>query len=127
MDMVLCLLQYYNLPDPASTEIGVFTNPDLQALYDDLVEQGSVALVDALTVGATIEDVDIYDLEQHTAETSNEAIITIFERLACASGNHMRSFSAWLANKGVTYVPQYISQEEYDEIIGTPHQFCGAQ
>jgi hypothetical protein len=126
MDQVLCLLEYYNIPDPASADTGVFTNPDLQALYNDLVTQGSVSLNDALTVGATIEDVDIFDLEEHIAETSNEAIIHIFERLACASGNHMRSFSAWLTKRGITYIPQYISQEEYDAIISTPHQFCGS-
>jgi len=125
MKQVLCLLEYYNIPDPASPDTGVFTNPDLQALYDALILQGSTSLVDALTVGATIEDLDIYDLEEHIAETSNEAIIYTFERLACASGNHLRSFSAWLTNKGVTYVPQYISQQEYDDIVNSPHQFCG--
>jgi hypothetical protein len=126
MDQVLCLLQYYNIPDPASADTGVFTNPDLQALYNDLVTQGSISLNEALTVGATIEDKDIFDLEGDIAGTSNEAIITIFERLACASGNHMRSFYTLLTNRGITYVPQYISQEEYDAIISTPHQFCGA-
>lgn len=126
MNQVLCLLEYYSIPDPVSADTGIFTNPDMQALYNDLVTQGSISLNDALTVGATIEDLDISDLEEHIAETSNEAIITIFERLACASGNHIRSFSAWLTNRGITYVPQYISQEEYDAIISTPHQFCGA-
>ena len=29
MDRVLCFLEYYNIEDPASEEIGVFTNPDL--------------------------------------------------------------------------------------------------
>lgn len=125
MDQVLCLLLYYNLPDPASTEPGVFNNPDLQELYDDLVDQGSQSLIDALTVGATIEDLDISDLDNSIAETSNEAIISIFERLTCGSGNHLRSFSAILTKKGVTYTPQYISQEEYDAIISSPHQYCG--
>lgn len=126
MNQVLCLLEYYNIPDPASSDTGIFNNPDLQTLYDDLVMQGSLSLNDALTVGATIEDLDIFDLEGHIAETSNEAIINIFERLACASGNHIRSFSAKLANRGITYIPQFISQEEYDAVISTSHQFCGS-
>lgn len=125
MKQVLCLLEYYNIPDPASPDTGVFNDPDLQALYDALIEQGSASLVDALTVGATIEDLDIFDLEDNMAGTSNEAILTTFERLSCGSGNHLRSFSAWLTNKGVTYVPQYISQDDYDAIISLPHQFCG--
>lgn len=125
MDQVLCLLQYYNIPDPASTETGVFTNSDLQALYDTLVAQGSVSLVEALKVGATIEDKDIYDLTEEMALTENPAIINVFTNLACASGNHIRSFSALLLKQGVTYVPQFITQEEYDAIIGSPAQSCG--
>ena len=127
MDQVLCLLNHYGIPDPASPEAGVFTNPVLQSLYDTLIAQGSVSLVDALEVGATIEDLDINDLEESMEQTLNPAIILTFERLACASGHHIRAFSAWLTSKGVTYVPQYISQEEYDSIINSPAQFCGAK
>jgi hypothetical protein len=79
-----------------------------------------------MAVGATIKDKDVFDMVEDIAGTSNEAIITIFERLACASGNHMRSFYTLLTHRGITYVPQYISQEEYNAIISTPHQFCGA-
>jgi hypothetical protein len=125
MNQVLCLLQHYNLPDPASPDTGVFNNSELQQLYDDLIVQGNLSLVEALTVGATIEDKDIFDLETDMTNTTNPAILNIFGRLSCASGNHIRSFSAWLTNQGVTYIPQYISQEEYDAIIALPHQFCG--
>jgi hypothetical protein len=127
MNQVLCLLQHYNLPDPASPDTGVFNNSELQDLYDNLIEQGSVSLVEGLTAGATIEDKDIFDLENDMQNTANPAILHIFGRLSCASGNHIRSFSAWLTNKGVTYVPQYLTQEEYDAIIALPHQFCGGQ
>ena len=125
MDRVLCLLEHYGIEDPASPEIGVFSNPDLQLLYDNLVEQGSASLIDAFTVGATIEDVDIYDLQEYVTQTENEAILTIFGHLTCGSRNHMRSFSALLENQQVTYTPQYISQEEYDAIISSGHEFCG--
>ena len=125
MDQVLCLLQHYGIGDPASPEVGVFTNPDLQALYDNLVQQGNVSLNEALTVGATIEDIDIKDLEELVSQTSNEAIINTFGHLTCGSRNHIRSFTAILSARGETYVPQYISQEEYDEIVAEGHEFCG--
>ena len=127
MNQVLCLLQHYNLPDPASADTGVFNNSELQQLYSDLISQGSISLTGALTVGATIEDKDIYDLATDMTNTVNPAILNIFGKLSCASGNHIRSFSAWLTNKGITYEPQYISQEEYNAIIALPHQFCGGQ
>lgn len=40
MDAVKNLLTTFGLPDPAANQpAGVFTNPELQALYDDLVAQ----------------------------------------------------------------------------------------
>jgi hypothetical protein len=126
MNQVLCLLQHYQIPDPASPDTGVFNNTELQALYNSFVAQGADSLVGALTAGATIEDKDIYDLEADMQLTENPAIVTIFSKLSCASGNHIRSFSAHLEFHGTTYVPQFISQEEYEGIIALPHQFCGA-
>ncbi len=125
MDRVLCLLNHYNVEDPASTEIGVFTNPDLQELYNNLIEQGSESLISALTVGATIEDVDIYDLEESLKQTDNEAIVTIFEHLKCGSGNHMRAFTRLLDKNDTEYVPQFITQDEYNEILSSENGPCG--
>ena len=124
MDRVLCLLNYYNIEDPAQEEVGVFNNSELQKLYNNLVEQGSASLIDALTVGATIEDVDIRDLSELASQTENEAIITIFEHLKCGSTNHMRAFSRILNNNDVVYTPQFISQEEYDIILSGENGPC---
>ena len=64
MSAVADLLERYGLPDPAAdTAVGVFANYELQALYDQLIEEGSQSLADALRVGALVEDVDIIDLE----------------------------------------------------------------
>jgi hypothetical protein len=124
MDMVLLLLQYYNIPDPASPDSGVFNNPELQQLYNDLTAQGNISLTEALKVGATIEDKDIFDLETDMTNTANPAILCTFDKLACASGHHIRAFSAHLTARGVTYVPEYISQEEYNSIMTLPAQNC---
>lgn len=125
MDRILCLLNHYNIDDPALDEIGVFSNTDLQDLYNSLIEQGSSTYIDALTVGATIEDVDIFDLKEYINQTSNEAIATIFEHLKCGSGNHMRAFTRLLNSNDVVYTPQFITQEEYDEIISGATGPCG--
>ena len=52
MDAIKTLLDKYGIADPAAgKEVGEFTNPDLQAMYDELIDAGSVSLVDALEVG----------------------------------------------------------------------------
>lgn len=125
MDRIGCLLDFYGIDDPALAENGVFTNPDLQALYDAFIVQGSVSLVDAFTVGATIEDVDIYDLEEYIQQTDNPAIINVFESLTCGSRNHMRAFVAQLTANSATYSAQFISQDELQSILTADHEFCG--
>jgi hypothetical protein len=125
MDFVLCLVNHYNIADPASDEIGIFDNSELQELYNNLIAQGSVSLIDALTVGATIEDTDIHDLNQYIGQTENEAITTVFDILNCGSSNHMRAFSRQLTRNNIVYIPQYISQNEYDTIVAGNNVPCG--
>ncbi len=120
-DAVLHLIQKYDLPDPSSgKQEGDFLDPMLQGLYDMLVAQGAPTLMDALVVGATIEDLDIYDLHRLMTDVDNQDIILVFEMLLKGSRNHMRSFSSRLADMSVVYTPVYISQDEYDSIINSP-------
>ncbi len=97
MSAVADLLDRYGLPDPAAdTAVGVFTNPELQALYDQLKEEGSQSLADALRVGALVEEVDIIDLETYIAQTDNEDVLLVYQNLLKGSYNHLRSFTSTL-------------------------------
>lgn len=125
MDKILCLCTYYSIPDPASNEYGVFTNPTLQTLYNQLIAQGNQSLTEALKVGATIEDVDIKDLMDYMDDTSNPAILTIFDNLTCGSRNHMRSFVSNINANSGTYTPQFISETLYNSIINSSNERCG--
>lgn len=127
MDKVLCLLIHYNIEDPASDLIGVFNDPFLQELYNSLISSGSVSLTEALIVGATIEDLDIVDLRECIHQTENEAIITIFGSLMCGSGNHLRSFIKLLNNLEVDYTPQFLLQDEYEQILEEDLQDCKSE
>ncbi len=112
------LLDKYGLEDPVkSDERGVFENDDLKDLYGQLVEQGSNSLVDALKVGATVEDLDIKDLNDLNFLADNQDITTTYDNLERGSRNHMRSFNRLIERNGGTYEPQYISEDYYDSII----------
>jgi hypothetical protein len=79
MDAVKTLLDRYGIADPAAgNDIGEFTNPDLQALYDELVALGQQSLADGYRVGALIEETDIQDLieELETVEHSDIQRVT---------------------------------------------------
>lgn len=126
MDAVAALLEKYNIENTASTTFGVFNHENFQELYDALIESGSQSLVDALKVGATIEDVDIYDLDDYLSKTENADIISVFGFLNCGSFNHLRGFMNQLDLQDADYTPQYITQERFDEIITAEHSPCSS-
>ena len=96
MDAVLTLLTRYDLSAPAAAAPGVFNNAELQALYDDLIDQGSQSLSEALRAGVLIEETDIADLQDSLAQTTHADIRTVYTNLLRGSGNHLRAFSRQL-------------------------------
>lgn len=114
------LLLRYSLPDPAANQaLGVFQNPTLQALYTQLVADGSVSLIEALKVGARIEELDMLDINTHLAQVDNQDIRLVYEELLKGSRNHLRSYYKTLLKQGGSYTPQYLSQAEFDAIVNS--------
>jgi hypothetical protein len=113
---VKTLLERYSLPDPTK-EAGAFSNKTLQELYDELMSRGSFSLKDALDVGAVIEEIDILDLEERSAQTEREDILLVYSNLKHGSENHLRAFVNNLQRQGYEYSPEHLSKEEYSRII----------
>lgn len=118
MDALLKKIESFGLVDPVIPEIGDFSNPELQILYDGLITQGKLSYIDALIVGATIEDMDIRDINNAIAETSNLGLKTTYESLLEGSKNHLRAFVGLLEQAGVEYSPQFIEQALFEAILG---------
>ena len=96
-DAVKTLLVRYGIPDPAAGNArGEFMNPDLQDLYDHLIQQGNVSKVEALKVGVFIEETDIDDLNAAIATTTHKDIKTVYNNLLQGSFNHLASFESQL-------------------------------
>lgn len=125
MNSVLNLMNKHGIPDSASTEIGVFNNQDLQSLYTGLITQANISLVEALKVGATIEDLDINDIDDFIGNTTKQDLLNVYDNLTCGSKNHIRSYTSQLAMNEIIYVPQYISVEYYNIILSETNGGCG--
>ena len=120
MESVLLLLNKYSLTDPVGINlVGVFNNTRLQNLYTQLVVQGNTSILEAYKVGATIEDLDIFDLQTALVNIDNQDIRLVYDMLAKGSRNHLRSFYRNVLNAGGTYTPQYITQAEFDAIVNS--------
>lgn len=126
MDAILNLINTYGIADPAEgIPEGQFTSAEIQKLYNDLTTKGLTSELDAILVGMTIEDMDIYDLQQALTQVEKEDIKKVYGNLMRASKNHMREFYTRLEAKGGSYTPQYITKDEFDNIISTPKEHGG--
>lgn len=80
-----------------STTAGVFTNTAIQSLYDTLLAQGSVSLDAAYDVGVLVEQADIADLQEYSADASIGIVGTIYAHLEVGSEHHLAAFSQYAA------------------------------
>ncbi len=100
--------------------MGVFTNKHIQELYNKLVSEGEKSLIDALKVGALIEELDITDLKKAMENTDNRDIRIVYANLTKGSRNHLRAFVRLLRRFGYDYTPKYLPKEEFKKIVSTP-------
>ena len=146
-DTVRDALFDYNIDDPNPTandlpdSIGVFTGEDYGWYFTEkftaLVDWGSQSVLDALYVGAFIEELDMIDIikcPKVIVETDNgigedecgllytdeNQLQTMYTHLVEGSENHLRAYvrniEALIAPD--TYVAQILTQEEVDAILG---------
>ena len=107
MDSMLKLLDKYGLDDPAEGLLrGEFENPALTSLYLNLVSDsesnstvlneptsgGKVSVMDALYVGAWIEERDMVDIMHAISNTDKADIARVYTSLLCGSRSHLRAF-----------------------------------
>ena len=122
--LVDCSRVILDIEDPVDHDVsGEFKNDELQGLYDDLVSRGSDSKEQALLVGATIEDMDIYDIQTMLKNTDNPDLENVYQNLMKGSRNHLRSFTTLLLDLfGITYENQFISDAELEAIITSPKE-----
>lgn len=117
MDAVEVLIDRYNLANPTLAP-GSFSDENLQALYNQLIAQGTVSLAKALQVGGAIEEIDILDLDKRIVQIDNIDIQQVFSKLLQGSHKHLNAFARLFSMQaGETYQPQYLRPEVYAAII----------
>lgn len=104
-DAVGYLLETFVIPDPALHEMGKFQNEEISYLYDSLTQKGSESIVEALRVGAFIEEFDIADLQKLLVLNTDPIIEGVYQNLLCGSNNHLRAFTGQLKSRGEIYTP----------------------
>lgn len=113
------LLDLYGIEDPAINHTaGEFKNQELQKLYITLTSQGKISLNEAIVVGLTIEEKDIYDLKKAiTGEIKSENIKTVYSYLLSGSHHHLKAFNAHAEGRDIDYQPQFLTVAEFKEAL----------
>lgn len=124
MNSVTIILKKYGVEDLSLADRGDFSNTVLQSLYDDLTNLALESLEGALIAGATIEDLDINDINSFIGNTRFQDISDMYALLNCGSRNHLRAYTNNLEGLGVLYVPQFLLLEEYNSIINSDNEKC---
>lgn len=87
-------LDEYGLPDPSEgMDSDEYTDPALQALYDDWETRGLTSLDEALQVGIELEIVDIADLEEKIAKENPADVEQVYVNLCEGSYEHLAAFT----------------------------------
>lgn len=86
------LLARYGVADPAQAAAGVYSDPALNALYNQLMAKGLQSAQDSLEVGVLIEKKDIADLETALKATAKFDFKRVFNNLMNGSYNHLDAF-----------------------------------
>lgn len=123
MDLVLTIFDRYGVADPLiSDKIGVYPDPVFGNLYGLLINVGQASLVNAVAVGAIIEDLDIYDLNEALAHTDNLDMATVWQNLNQGSRNHMRAFYDLLLQQNLVYPGLFLTEAEILDIVNSPKE-----
>lgn len=75
---------------------GEYSDLALQALYAQLLDQGSVSSTAALAVGQQVELTDIADLNGAIVDGANTALVGVYSKLLAGSENHLAAFDYYL-------------------------------
>jgi len=127
MDSMAVLLTTYGLTDPVQDpRVGAFTNPDLATLFATLTVRGQVSQLEALGVGAFIEEVDMRDIQAAIDNSDHADVIQTYENLLRGSRNHLRAFVRAIENLGIVYEAQVLPQSDVDAIVDSPFERGGS-
>lgn len=141
-DAVRAMIEKYGLEDPSTNDnVGVYTGDDygwyFTEKYHQLIERASISELDALYVGAFIEELDMMDIRQcpqvivetdngindvadcGQVYTDNADVVNLYASLLDGSDSHLEAYVMNIEQyigEG-NYQAQVLPQEQVDELL----------
>jgi len=114
------ILAKYNLTLPTGNAPATYSDPALQERYIYLTGQSGGTTPDQLTTAAMSEEIHIIELTTALGRADNADLRYIYNQELALSRNNLRTIVPQLAAFGTTYVPQYLTQDEFNAIVSGP-------
>lgn len=112
------MLQKHISPSPNfDGRVNEFVKQGLVSLFDNLLTQGKLSSLEALYVGAAIEEVDMLDLQQAIDKADSSHVRRMYENLLSGSRNHLRTYIKQIESQGKAYEALFLSQNEIDVVM----------
>ncbi len=92
-------------------------NPDLATMQRDLIARGQQSEIEALKVGALIEERDIADLRELAELIEDATARRVIQQLETGSQHHLNAFVRNLQRRGASYEPVVLSSAEFAAIL----------
>ncbi len=103
--------------DPNFSLSAMISDSSYSTLGDELIARGSAGEVEALRVGAYIEEKDILDLRALAVRLDHAGAKAIVAQLEQGSHHHLNAFVRNLRRHGISYEPQLLSAEAFAAIV----------
>ena len=103
----------------AAAPANTLTDKKFITLRDELIARGNTSELEALRVGALIEERDIQDLRHVMAATKSTSVLETLQWLEMGSHHHLNAFVRHLRMRGEAYSPQLLSQTDFDAVVAT--------
>jgi hypothetical protein len=124
MDAADLLLARYNLPLPGSASTpGAYEQEPLLDLYGSLTVEGGESMLAALKASATMQELNILDLQTQMAATDKPAMLAVYGHLVEASARQLWSFARAIERFGGSpYEPSYLTALGFEEVLDSAGQ-----
>lgn len=97
---------------------GEFNSADTKQLYLEIITEGELSIINALTVSAKTEELEIRDLRIAQSLSQRADILGIYQKLESHSKENLKLINQHLIDQtGTSYLPKFLTTEEFAEIV----------
>lgn len=96
---------------------GKFNFPEHQEIYNTYVLRGNASINGGLYVAISLQEANCLKLLDRVDQTTNPDLLDNYRDLLLSYGNSLREMHKGMAELGLIYTPQFMSDQTYETII----------